>query len=77
MTERLAHIYKNKFKIDKRHKCKIGYHKTPRGKHRQNTLCHKSQYFGGGGVLSSRVREIKRKITNWDLLYLKAFAQQR
>ena len=71
MTGWLAHIYKNKFKIDKRPKCKTGYHKTPRGKHRQNTLCHKPQYWGGG--LSSRVMEIKRKINKWDLIIFKGF----
>ena len=73
MTEWLAHIHKNKFKIDKRPKCKTGYHKTPRGKHRQNTLCQKSQYLVCGGGLSSRVMEIKRKINKWDLIIFKSF----
>ena len=29
--------------MNKRPKCKTGYYKTLRGKHRQNTLLHKSQ----------------------------------
>ena len=31
-------MHKNKLKMDKRPKCKTGYYKTLRGKHRQNTL---------------------------------------
>ena len=31
-------IHKNKLKIDQRPKCKMGYYKTLRGKHKQNTL---------------------------------------
>ena len=31
-------IYKNKLKMNERPTCKTGYYKTPRGKHRQNTL---------------------------------------
>ena len=30
--------HKNKLKMDLRPKCKTGYYKPPRGKHRQNTL---------------------------------------
>ena len=33
---------KNKFKTDKRPKCKTGSYKTLGQKHRQNTVCHKS-----------------------------------
>ena len=36
-------IHKNKLKTDERSKCKMRNYKTPRGKHRQNTLWHKSQ----------------------------------
>ena len=36
-------IWKNKLKVDKRPKYKIGYYKTPRRKHRQNPLWH---FFG-------------------------------
>ena len=36
-------IHKNKLKMDWRPKCKTGYYKTLRGKHRQNTLWHKLQ----------------------------------
>ena len=35
---------KNKLKMDSRPKCKTGQYKTLRGKHRKNTLCHKSQH---------------------------------
>ena len=31
-------MYKNKLKMDQMLKCKTEYYKTPRGKHRQNTL---------------------------------------
>ena len=31
-------------------KCKVGYYKTPRGKHRQNTLWHKLQHYFSGPV---------------------------
>ena len=41
-------IYENKLKMDQRPNCKTRYYKTPRGKHRQNTLWHKlQQYFIG------------------------------
>ena len=36
-------IHKNKLKMDQRFKYETRNHKTPRGKHRQNTLWHKSQ----------------------------------
>ena len=36
-------IWKNKLKVDKRPKYKIGYYKTPRRKQRQNPLWH---FFG-------------------------------
>ena len=36
-------IYKNKIAIYYNPGCKTGYYKTLRGKHRQNTLLHKSQ----------------------------------
>ena len=36
-------IHKNKLKMDQRSKCEVGYYKTLRRKHRQNTLWHKSQ----------------------------------
>ena len=35
--------HKNKLKMDLRPKCKARHYKTLRGKHRQNTLGHKSQ----------------------------------
>ena len=64
-------IHKNKFKMDQRPKCKIGHYKTLRGKHRKNTLRHKSQQdlF----YLPPRVMEIKTKINKWDLMKLQSF----
>ena len=39
-----------------------GYYKTPRGKHRQNTLSYKSQQCGFFLDLSPRVVETKAEI---------------
>ena len=66
---------KNKLKMDQRPKCKARHYQTLRGKHRKNTLYHKSQqdFFDP----PPRVMEIKTKINKWDLMKLKAFAQQR
>ena len=36
-------IHKNKFKVDKRLKCKLWHHKCPRGKHWQENLRHSMQ----------------------------------
>ena len=36
-------VHKTKLKMDWRSKCKTRNYKTPRGKHRQYTLQHKSQ----------------------------------
>ena len=49
-------------------KCKAEYYKTPRGKHRQNTLINCSNIFLDP---SPRVMEIK--INKWDLIKLKSF----
>ena len=46
-------------------------YKTPRGKHRQNTLWHKSQQDPLWPT--SRILEIKAKINKWDLIKLKSF----
>ena len=64
-------IQKNKLKMDQRPKCKTGHYKTLRGKHRKNTLGHKSQQ-----ILFDqppRVMEIKTKINKCDLMKLKSF----
>ena len=57
--------------MDLRPKCKTGYHTTLRGKHRQNTLWHKSQKY----LLDPppRVMKIKTKINKWDVIKLKSF----
>ena len=57
--------------MGKRSKCKTRNYNTPRGKHRQNTLRHKSQQ----DLYDSppRVMEIKAKINKWDLIKLKSF----
>ena len=36
-------IYKNKFQMDKRLKCKLQHHKSPRGEHRQENLRYSAQ----------------------------------
>ena len=59
--------------MDERPKCKTRNYKTLRGKHRQNTLRHKSQQ----DPLSPTILEIKAKINKWDPINLKASAQQR
>ena len=51
--------------------CKARHYKTLRGKHRQNTLCHKSSK-----ILYDpppKVMEIKTKINKWDLIKRKSF----
>ena len=64
-------IYKNKLKMDLRPKCKIAYYKTSRGKHRQNTLWHKSQQNFFQSVSQNIGNKNKNK--QWDLLKLKSF----
>ena len=61
-------IHKNKLKMYYRPKCKTGHHKNLRGKHRKNTLLHKSQKDFFDPPL--RVMEIKTKINKWDLMKL-------
>ena len=58
--------------MDQRSKCqKPDTKKTPRGKHKQNTLQHKSQHY----VFEStpRVMEIKTKTNKQDPIKLKSF----
>ena len=47
--------------MDQRPKCKTGRYKTPRGKYRQNTLCHKSQQDPFGPTSSRNGNENKSK----------------
>ena len=55
-------IYKNKLKMDWKSKFKPGNHKTPKGKHKQNTLgCKSQQYFLD---LSHETKKIEAKLTN-------------
>jgi len=57
-------IYKNKFKVDLRPKCKTGNNKTLRRKHRQNTLWSKSYFLDlsqGKIKQSKQMRPIKLK----------------
>ena len=56
--------------MDQRPRCKTGYYKTPRGKHRQNTDINCSNVFLDP---SPRVMEIKIKINKWDLIKLTSF----
>ena len=52
---------KKKLKMDQIPKCKIIYHKTPRGKHRQNILRHKLQQYHFGSVFYSNENKRKNK----------------
>ena len=58
-------------KVGKRPKYKTRNHKTLRGKHRQNTLWHKSSKILYDPA--PRVTEIKTKVNKWDLIKLKSF----
>ena len=59
----------------KRPKCKTGYYKTLRGKHRENTLGHTLQ----GDLLDPppRVTKIKTKINKWELNKPKSFSKAK
>ena len=61
--------------MDQRPKCKPRNYKTPRRKHRQNTLGHSLEIL----LLdqSPQVKETKANINKWDLLTLESFVQQR
>ena len=52
---------KNKLKMDWRSKCKTRNYKIPRGKHRQNTLRHKSQQDPLGLTWQSKGTKSKDK----------------
>jgi len=57
--------------MDQRPKCKTRYYKTPGGKHKQNALC-----VNYSNILfdpSPRIKTIKTKINQWDLIELKSF----
>ena len=55
-------IYKNKPKMDYTFKSKNRSYKTPKGKHRQNTLPSDINHSNIGADLSPKVMEIKAKI---------------
>ena len=67
-------IHEDKLKMNSRPKCKNRNYQTLRGEHRQNT-CDINQ----GKICDPppRIMEIKTKTNKWDLIKLKAFAQQR
>ena len=66
-------MYKNKFRMDWRPKCKIWNHKTPRRENRQNVLLYKlQQLFFSFLELSPKAKKIKAKISKWDLIKLKS-----
>ena len=57
-------------------KCKTRYYKTPRGKHRQNTLWHESQQYFLGSVSSGQKKK-KAKTNKWDLIKLRSFLHSK
>ena len=57
--------------MDERPKCKTRHYKILRGKHRKNTLLHKS--LQDPFDPPPREIEIKTKINKWDLMKLKSF----
>ena len=61
--------------MDQRSKGKTRNYETPRGKHRQNTLRHKSQQDPLGPT--SQSNEIKAKINKWDLVKIKIFCRTK
>ena len=63
--------YTNKCKIDERSLCKARNYKTHSGKHRQNTLWHKSQQDPQCPTLQSNGNKNK---SNWDVNKLKSFS---
>ena len=63
-------IHKSKLKMDHRSKCKAGNNKSPRRKHKWNTLWHKSQQLSFWICL---LKQTKAKINKWDLIKLKSF----
>ena len=69
-------IHKNKLKMYYKHKCKIRYYTTLRGKHRKTI----QSYINCSNIffeLSPRVREIKTKRKKWDLIKLKSFLHSK
>ena len=64
-------MYENKVKVDYQPKCKSGYYKIPRGKHRQGTLWDELQeYFLDPSL---RIIETNLKINKWDTIKLISF----
>ena len=61
-------IHKNKLNMDQRPKYKARRYKTLRGKHRQNTLGHKSQKI----LFDPPPRVMEIKTNKWDLRKLKS-----
>ena len=61
--------------MDWMYKCKTRNYKTLREKHKQDTLCHKSQQDPLWSTFQSN-RNKKKKIKKWDQLTVKAFAHE-
>ena len=67
-------IYKNKFKVDKRLKCKWWLHKSHSGEHRQVNLRYPcSNIFTD---VSRRARD-KERINKWELIKIKSFCMAK
>ena len=52
----------------------IRYYKTPKGKHRQDTLWHKFQQYLSWSIFQSN--KIKTKISKWDIIKSFCIAKQ-
>ena len=67
-------IHKNKFKVDKRLKCKSQHHKSPRGIYWQEDLTF---HAATSSQTSPKARDIKERINKWDLIKIKSFCRAK
>ena len=59
----------DKFNMHERLKCKAQNHKTPRRKHKHNTLWHKVHQYCFGSV--SKGKKTRAKTNKWNLITIK------
>ena len=68
-------ILKNKFKVDKRLKCKSWHHKSPKG-----NIGRKISDIPCSNIFtdtSPKARDIKERINKWDLIKIKSFCMAK